>query len=105
MSIDASSFRLSIRYCFLDWLNEICQGLSIGDWEDIGEESDLAFDLRFRGASCSFTYVPSQVKLSSMKSKSSQDLLRLVPKLQAELWLCEASLVDAVELLAAGMFL
>jgi hypothetical protein len=40
-----------------------------------------------------------------MKSKSSpEDLLRLVPRLQAELWLCEASLVDAIELQAAGMF-
>ena len=105
MSIYASSFCLCIRYCFLDWFSEICQGLSIGDWEDIGEESDLAFDLQFRGASCSFTYVPSNVRLSSMKSKSSpEDLLRLVPRLQAELWLCEASLVDAIELQAAGMF-
>lgn len=38
-----------------------------------------------------------------MTSKSPEDLLRLVPKLQAELWLCEASLVDAIELQAAGM--
>lgn len=108
LCFESSKLELIIHQALFLWMRDLPSKFQMEDifWEDVGNSLRTAEErctVKCKGFPLDLTFVPSKFDLRNLQHDTLTEMLNIMPKWRAELWMTNVNVHNAVGLQSAGM--
>lgn len=110
LCLESSKLELVIHQALLLWMRDLPSKFEMEDifWEDVGNSLQAAEErctVKCKGFPLDLTFVPSKFDLRNLQHDTLTEMLNIMPKWSAALWMTNANVHNAIDLKSAGMII